>query len=483
MTRVNTGNRILLDWVNVTYRSVAWTASLTVLLVVGGYFAWHQFVERGPETEAADAITAAETRLTRAEVLEGDEIFHEICRSSRIALIEANGAFEDHDWDTAIISAVRSENLATQALNRVDGAETDRVVRVHKLEGDVRIKRVGEFSWERANKRMKIHEGDQVKTGASGSVQLIYFDGTETTIRPGSLMEVRNLFEDPLTKVRFVSEKLNFGEMESSTPRVNVKGSYHEIATHNATARIEESGDVRITHEKETGKSSFDALRGSALVASSGSRQMLNEGERISSDKNGNLSAKQRIPGVPRLTAPSDQKVFLQDRDKPVRLQISWELVSGADRYRLMISNQSLFSNSLYDRVRRDGDATLEQIPPGDYFWKVAAVDKKGVQGPFSPTRRFRVSHHAVRDRTDRVAPDLSIEEFMPFGSMVVVRGRTEPGASLWINTEKVEVAKDGSFSSVIRLKREGSNRVRFVAQDAAGNETKVDRSTVVESF
>ena len=71
----------------------------------------------------------------------------------------------------------------------------------------------------------------------------------------------------------------------------------------------------------------------------------------------------------------------------------------------------------------------------------------------------------------------------MPFGSMVVVRGITEPGASLWINAEKVEVAKDGSFSSVIRLSQEGNNRVRFVAQDAAGNETLEERSTVVESF
>ena len=378
MTQANTGNRILLDWVNVTYRSVAWSASLVLLAVVGGYFAWHQFLERGPETQAADAIASAEVQLNRAEALQGDEIFHEICRTSRISLIESNGAFEERDWDTSIIAAVRSENLATRALNRVDGSETDRIVRVHKLEGDVRVKRVGEFSWERVDKRMKLHEGDQVKTGSTGSVQLIYFDGTETTIRPGSLMEVHNLFEDPLTKVRYVSEKLNFGEMESRTPKVNVKGSYHEVSTQNATARIEESGDVRVSHEKATGKSSFDALRGSALVASRSSRQMLNEGERVSSDSNGKLSAKQRIPGVPRLTAPSDQKVFLQDRAKPVRLQISWETVAGADRYRLMISNQALFSKTLYDRVRRDGDATLEQIPPGDYFWKVSAVDEKG---------------------------------------------------------------------------------------------------------
>lgn len=483
MARANSGNGILLDWVNVTYRSVAWSASLVLLTVIGGYFGWQFMFQRGPERQAEEAIAAAESQLTRAKALQGDEIFDEICRSSRIALIEAHGSYEQRDWNTSIIAAVRSENLATRALNRVGGEATDQVVRVHRLEGDVRVKRVGEFSWTRADNRMKLHEGDQVKTGASGSVQLIYFDGTETTIRPGSLMEVQSLFEDPLTKVRRVSEKLNFGQLEASTPGVNVKGSYHEVATENVSARVEEQGDVRVNHEKSSGRSSFDALSGSAMITSPGSRELLNEGERISADREGKFSAKQRIPGIPRQIAPSDQKVFLQDRAKPVSLQISWDSVKSADRYRLMISNKPLFADSLYDRIRRDISVTLEQIPPGDYFWKVAAVNDKGVAGPFSPARRFRVSHHAVHDRTDTVPPELKIEEFMPFGSMVVVRGRTEPGSSLWINAEKVEVAKDGNFSSVIRLKREGSNDVRFVAQDAAGNETVESRSTVVESF
>ena len=54
---------------------------------------------------------------------------------------------------------------------------------------------------------MALEIGDQVKTSSSASAQLIHFDGTLTTVQPGSLLEIRDLYEDPVTKVRRVREK------------------------------------------------------------------------------------------------------------------------------------------------------------------------------------------------------------------------------------------------------------------------------------
>jgi len=69
------------------------------------------------------------------------------------------------------------------------------------------------------------------------------------------------------------------------------------------------------------------------------------------------------------------------------------------------------------------------------------------------------------------------------FGPMVVVNGKTEPGATLWVDSEKVDVLDSGQFSTVVRLRREGFNEVRFVAQDSAGNETELVRKTYVELY
>ena len=66
---------------------------------------------------------------------------------------------------------------------------------------------------------------------------------------------------------------------------------------------------------------------------------------------------------------------------------------------------------------------------------------------------------------------------------MVVINGRSEPGVTLWIDNEKVEVYDDGRFYAVIRLRKDGHNELQFRAQDTAGNETRALRSAYVEYF
>ena len=88
--------------------------------------------------------------------------------------------------------------------------------------------------------------------------------------------------------------------------------------------------------------------------------------------------------------------------------------------------------------------------------------------GPFSSMRRFRVSSEKIRDRSDTEPPELEITEFVPIGMMVIVNGRTEPGATLWAENEQIDVSDDGTFYTVIRLRKEGVNELRFVAQDTA---------------
>ena len=60
----------------------------------------------------------------------------------------------------------------------------------------------------------------------------------------------------------------------------------------------------------------------------------------------------------------------------------------------------------------------------------------------------------------------------MPIGQMVIINGSTEPGATLWVDDQKIDLFENGSFNAVIRLRTEGVNDVRIVAQDTAGNET-----------
>jgi len=478
------GSRIQLDWFNVTYRSVLGFIGILILLVGAGAGYWYYQYVYGPRAAADEAITRAERRLGEASSLREDDRLREIVESAEVALREARQAQAILRFDDSRVAAIRSENLSLRALAMSRGSEDEsRLVRFYRLEGDVRVKKVGSFSWEAADSNMVLEIGDQVKTASSASAQLIYFDGTVTTIQPGSLLEIRELYENPVTKVRRVREQLARGELKASTQEKNVDGSFHEVATEKAAARTDEAGEFRVAYNPERKTAEFDVFEGRIEVSSPSERESLVAGERIRATAGGRLADKEVLPGVPRLVSPRDQKVFISEEAADQSITLSWEPVPGARSYHLTISDKALFTSPLYDARREGTQAALDAVPAGSYYWRIAAVSGAGVSGPFSPARRFRVSTAKIRDRGDTVPPELEITEFVTIGRMVIVNGRTEPGATLWIDTEKIDVSDDGTFYAVVPLRKEGLNEVRFVSQDTAGNETDMVRSTYVETF
>jgi hypothetical protein len=478
-----TGTGFQLDWFNVTYRSVVLSVLVVVALLGGGFGYWYYNYIYSPRASADTAIVRAERRLHEASSLRGEDRLLEVVESAEVALREARQARSSLRFDDARVAAIRSENLSLKALGMSRGQDDQaRMVRFYRLEGDVRVKKQGEFSWEQADSSMVLQIGDQVKTSSSASAQLIYFDGTVTTIEPGSLLEIRELYENPVTKVRRVKEKLNRGKLRASTQEQPVAGSYHEVTTEKVAARTDEEGEFRVAYDPDKRTAEFDVFEGRIEVSSPNKSASLVAGERIRSSAEGRLSGKEVMPGVPRLINPRDQKVFISEDPEQQTITLSWENVPGASAYHLMISNRALFTDPLHDGKQSKTTAMVAP-DPGSYFWKVAAVDANDTSGPFSPPRRFRVSTAKIRDRGDTDPPELEITEFVAIGLMVIVNGRTEPGATLWIDSEKIDVYDDGTFYAVVRLRKEGLNDIRFVAQDTAGNETEHTRSAYVEMF
>jgi hypothetical protein len=203
----------------------------------------------------------------------------------------------------------------------------------------------------------------------------------------------------------------------------------------------------------------------------------------MTASADGRLLAKEALPGVPRLLLPSDQRVFVFEDPSAEKVTLSWEELPNIQRYRLVIAAQPLFTEPLYDAKREGNKAVIEGLSSGAYHWKVAAMSRAGVPGPFSSERRFRVSSQRIRDRTDSEPPELRVLEFVPIGQMVIINGETDPDAKLWIDNNKVDVYEDGSFNAVVKLRREGVNHLLIVAQDPAGNETSLTRRAYVELY
>jgi hypothetical protein len=472
---------IVLDWFTVSYRSV-FLAVVVVLAGVGvGWWLWWG---PGASRDADAAIASADAKYAEASRLPREEMLDETRASARSALEEARDARSASRWEDAVIAANQSENLSIQVIKLARGDQSGgQTVKLYKIEGDVKVKRAGQFAWEPANRGMVVRVGDQVKTSSSSTVQLLYFDGTVTTVQKGSLLEIRQLSEDPTTKVRKVSEKLSWGEILASTQKKNVEGSFHEIATEKVAARSEEDGELRVRYDQEEGTAAFDVFQGRLVVTGSESSENLAAGERVRAGADGTLSSKELLPGVPRLIAPTDQRVFVYDDPAKETTSLTWEKVPGTVKYHLQIADRLLFSNPLYDDFRTDAAVVIDAIPAGTYFWKVSSVSQAGAEGPYSEVRSFRVTSQRIRDAGDQTPPKLEIQEPVQTGPMLIINGKTEPGALLWIDGEKVDVYDDGSFYAVVRLRKEGVNEVVFEAQDAAGNKARVTKRALVESY
>jgi hypothetical protein len=113
----------------------------------------------------------------------------------------------------------------------------------------------------------------------------------------------------------------------------------------------------------------------------------------------------------------------------------------------------------------------------------VSAIDAQDLESGFSETRKFKVAGRTEQRPNDTTPPPLDLVDFLPSGHLVIINGRTEPGATLTVDGQRIDVYDDGGFTAVLRLKKEGVNQVDIIAQDSAGNETRMHRSVYVEAF
>ncbi len=480
-------NRIHLDWFNVSYQTLllAGLAILAVSVLVTLYLMGYLGGGTHPRAEAYRAIRGADRLLERAVATSAPEELKPLRQKARSRLGEARQALAESSFGVAEQAALESQQASRLFLARVEGKNSIAAVQFYKLEGKVQVKKARQLIWKDATKKLRLGAGDQIKTGSSASAQIIYFNGSITTIKPGSILEIKELFDDPDSRIQQVRETLRTGRVVSSTLPMSVDGSFHELSTKNVTVQATGRSRFETRFDELNAGTSVGVYQGSAVVKSGGRERRLRGREQVSVDSKGALSATVKLPPTPTLLEPMDQKIFTVGADEQgSQIELLWEDMELPGTYHLQISASSLFGHLLLDK--KDVTSIRVKLPPtepGSYYWRAAFQTPNGLESAFSETRKFKVLTGRVMNVDDTIPPQLVIDDFMVFSTQVIVRGHTESGAILEANGKKVDVGDDGSFTIIVRLRKEGRNRVRFVAQDAAGNETVVDRFAEVKVY
>jgi hypothetical protein len=359
-------------------------------------------------------------------------------------------------------------------------APTVTTARFTSLEGNVRVKPVGQFEWVNADPSMVLRKSDLVRTGAGAAAEIRFFDGTVVHVRPDSLITIEDTSEDFATKRRRVAWHISSGEVNFQTGKKNVPGSATEISTPTVktTAGEMTDGGIRVA---QSGDSDVRIYRGSSQVETkAGDKFTLGASEATKVDAAGKAGPKQVLIDAPVLQAPPHQtEISYPDPSRATTL-LAWRAVPSSASYHVMVDYSPYFNRPLVDQVRKDSSVELRGLDTGKYYWRVAALDKDGVEGPFSAFARFTVVRKEGAGQGGGTPPPLVIEALDVRTNILQVKGRTEPGATVTVNDQRVDVQSDGSFNEFIQLDKVGRQLVVIRSVGINGGISEQKRPVVV---
>jgi hypothetical protein len=347
------------------------------------------------------------------------------------------------------------------------------------LEGSVQVKRAGTLVWVNADSNTPLTKLDLVRTGSGATAEIRFFNGDVFHVRPDSLITIEEGSDGPASKTRQVALAIQSGEANFQTAPRNVQGGATTIRTPTVltTAGEETVGNINVA---ESGDTSLKVFRGQlGAETKTGDKAVLkgNEGMRV--DSAGKAGPKIALPEIPRLLAPPHQAEISYVNPARSTTLLAWRAVPGAASYHVMVDYNPNFTRPVVDRQWRSPSMELQGLEVGTYYWKVSVLDKEGVEGSFSEFASFRVSKPTAGAST-APPPPLTLEPLEARGNILQVKGRTEAGASLTVNSQRIDVASDGTFNEFITLEPGAKPVVVIRVTGLSGGVTEQRRPFVV---
>lgn len=466
-------------WYTISVDTIRGAVILAIVAAFGfaGWGLYQQWESRALEREAALLLDELEGLLSRADTEKQDGSFVEEIEAARRGRSEASSLFASHDFQGAVNIARRSRSMLLAILDVSSNRSTTGEAQFIAVQGGVEFRRGERGEWEEARTRVVLQSGDYVKTTGNGSAEIVFLDGTLYTVRPNTLFLVtRSSGASGGAAAQTIA--MEYGWVNLNTAQ---RGS--RVTTPRAEALVGRESDVVVSYDKESSTGRFVAYRGELEVASkNGLERQVGELEQVT--QTGDLlSETRRLPEAPAQARPVDNYEVSLDAAKSVEL--AWEPVKGAGRYALQVSRNRLFVDNVIDvDSRTRTTANLGIKGEGSFAWRVAAMGRDGLQGPWSPPRSFHVlASRRAGEKGDKTPPELVIDEVQAYGNIFIVAGRTEVGAGVKVNGEQVAVAANGTFTKTVLVAKEGWSVLELRAMDNSGNEATVRRRVFVETL
>lgn len=446
---------------------------------VVGIFGWHRWEKFAVERAATEVLEEARGLSDEASVEQDLSAFRDEYDDAHQSLQTARSEYSQRNFTDALEHGRRSVALLSSILTALHNQGSVGEAHIISVAGRVEFRRGESGEWEDARVRITLRDGYYVRTSGNGSAEIMFVDGTLYHVRPDTLFFVtRNRPAGGRPGPQTI--RMEYGLVDLSTAR-----QASRVDTPGAQAEVQEESSATVAYDQESQAGRFAAYRGSLTVAADDGTSREVQALQEVVQRRGALSEPRSIPKAPTLLSPRDnfEQAFLPES----QLALTWQPVFGASRYALQVSRSPLFVDNVVDIADRRGEkATLAVRGSGSFVWRAAAIDKDGRRGPWSQPRKFRVAAEGLGgdgSEQDHEPPQLALNDVQAYGSIFIVSGATEPGATVTVRGEPVKVAANGTFKKTVQVHENGWSFVEVRAKDAYGNETVRPLRLYVENF
>lgn len=422
------------------------------------------------QVAAADTSLAVSLAAIQTANAEGAQVFAPAEIGEAIALRDdALLHRKAGEWTPTTQKATRSTERAEVALALSRNAR-DRAAEavMSDAHGNVEGRRPAEPRWSGRALRDILVEFEQVRTLSASTAQLTFRDLSRLRLNPNSNAVIQTMRADPLTGVGKTAVNLVSGDFYALLGGLSARDQFEVAAP--GLDRAEVSGDFWIGHDGAASRiANYDAEALSFEAKGELFELGRNEGAVI--PVGAGAATQVEVLAAPRLAAPADG---LRSAARTVALE--WSAVAGAAGYWLEIASDVHFGRM---RISEWGLAApahaVEGLDPGDYHWRVSALDQLGLPGERSLSRAFSVAR-------DDDPPFLAVREpaegALVREPRVVLRGEADPAARLTVDGRYASISESGTFATEIAL-APGPVVIVLELTDEAGNVTRRTRSVV----
>ena len=348
------------------------------------------------------------------------------------------------------------------------------------IEGTVKVKAFNTFEWVTADASMALKKSDTVRTGPGSAAEIRFFDGTVVAIGADSLMMIESSSADPNTRHAKVGGRVSSGTVDFKVPQRGAIGGETEISTPTVTAVADSSaaGNISVA---ESGESDVRVYEGGVVAKTkTGDTVPIGANQQVKVDASGKPGPMVNLPDVPVLLSPANQSKVAYPDPSAITL-LAWKSAPGAASYHVLLDYSPFFNQPLVDRGGiKENQVEIRGLDTGKYYWKVAAVDRDGVIGRFSSFSRFSVVKPSSASEAGGQPPPLVIETAEARGNILQIKGKTEPGATVTVNGQRIDVESNGAFNEFIQMEKAGRQDVVIKAVGINGGVNEQRRSVLV---